>query len=48
MVAQKTDVANVIMEVQVASQKQCGGNHGGDHASAMSSQFAAHNQTAAN
>src|ERR1700690_4471523 len=48
MVAEKTDVANVIMKVQIARQKQSGGNHGGDHASAMGSDFAAHNQAAAN
>ena len=48
MAAEKTDITNVIMEIQVARQKQSGGNHCGDHASAMGCDFAAHNQAAAN
>ncbi len=47
MVAEKTDITNLIMEIQVARQKQSGGNYGGDHASAMGGDFAAHNQAAA-
>ena len=48
MAAEKTDIANVVMEVHITCQKQSGGNHGGDHAGAMSGEFAAHNQAAAN
>src|SRR5579863_1329358 len=48
MVAEKTDIANVIMKVQIARQEQSRRNHGGDHASAMGGDFATHNQAAAN
>src|SRR5580698_10737592 len=48
MWTEKTDVPNVIMKVQIARQKQSGGSHGGNHASAMGGDFATHNQAAAN
>src|SRR5271165_4739465 len=48
VVAQKTDISNVIMEIQIAGQKQSRGNDGGDHAGAMRGNLPTHDQTAAN
>ncbi len=46
--AEKTDIANVIMKIQVARQKESRGDNGGDHAGAVRRDLSAHDQAAAN
>src|SRR5258706_16160070 len=46
--AEKTDIANVIMKIQVARQKESRGDNGGDHAGAVRGDLSAHDQAAAN
>src|ERR1039458_4957829 len=47
VVAEKTDIPNVIMKIQVARQKQRRRRHSGNHAGAMRGNLPAHNQAAA-